>query len=95
MIWNVAYKPAAASAKTAAGVSTSVPGRTISSMPTNPAMTNAQRGLVKCSPSNHPAISVTRIGAVKLSAVASAMGRYFSAEKKHKPEHTSTHPRTT
>ena len=39
-------------------------GRTIRSIPMNPAMTNAQRGRVKRSFRNQQAISVTRIGAV-------------------------------
>ena len=49
--------------RTTALSSISVPGRTISSMPTKPAATKPQRGNVMRSSSSHPAIRVTRIGA--------------------------------
>src|SRR6266851_1602483 len=61
-IWKVAYSVAAASASSDAGVSISLPGRTISSMPIKPAITKAQRGIVMRSCRNAAAIRVTIIG---------------------------------
>ena len=69
-IWKVAYSAAAPSARSAAGVSISLPGRTINNMPRRPAATNAKRARVTRSRNNQAAISVTNIGAVKFSAVA-------------------------
>jgi len=91
----LAQLKAAMSGRIDAGSKALVPGLTTTRTPIRPTNVAAQRRCPTFSPRTTTDSAVMKIGAAKLVAVASAMGRYRSEEMKRMEDVTRANPRKT